>query len=415
LNYQGVFNVTPNPLVTANWNCDINMLPDCAVPGAYTTTDNAGHDSASNAWNEALGASAAGCSAMLTQLFERWRLGYMSITCYQDGPDLANQGTCCAAQFPWTPEVILNPSAGDATPDSFATIAHAVRYPRMPTFSELEKMPNAYFGRSREGCYMPLKLDYTHQRWRTAYDRVYQASSWTSDGEAGYRIPFTTTGSVYPYPDAGLTALHADSTGHIHWVGDPLPPLLQDNHGQVSFQNLAPTTRITVYWRVGIEAQVRPSSAFASFLKLSPPYDATAITEYYQVARELKDAFPADYNDLGKLWDVIKGAAMSLAPAISSLGPIGRTIGTMIPLGVTAIDGLRSATSGKSNPRDKQSAAHVEAAKQAQQLVDAGVQLGMRNPGRRQQQNARKMKGNQTSTKRGGKLSVQRPIVDYSI
>jgi hypothetical protein len=48
-----------------------------------------------------------------------------------------------------------------------------------------------------------------------------------------------------------------------------------------------------------------------------------ALDAYYAISRELKDAYPADYNDLGKIWDVIKKAAVNTLPLLRHVPYVG--------------------------------------------------------------------------------------------
>jgi hypothetical protein len=85
--------------------------------------------------------------------------------------------------------------------------------------------------------------------------------------------------------------------------------------------------------------QVSPSSTLSPQLKLSPPYDPVALTTYFSVVRELKDAYPADYNTTGKLWGVLKQALNSLDPVISVM-PGNKVIKPLVTAGVQAGDVL---------------------------------------------------------------------------
>jgi len=100
-------------------------------------------------------------------------------------------------------------------------------------------------------------------------------------------------------------------------------------------------------WRVGFEIQANPSSSLSPYLHLSPAYDPVAIADYFRISRELKDAYPADYNDLGKLWDVIKRVASFALPVISGMGPIGAMIGTAGGGLISGVDAIRGAVAAR--------------------------------------------------------------------
>lgn len=84
------------------------------------------------------------------------------------------------------------------------------------------------------------------------------------------------------------------------------------------------------YYRGGWEYQVAPSTTLVSFAKTSPVYDPQALATYFKISRELKDGYPADYNDLGKILDVIKGAAKTVLPIASSVFPVLRPVSALV-------------------------------------------------------------------------------------
>jgi hypothetical protein len=58
-------------------------------------------------------------------------------------------------------------------------------------------------------------------------------------------------------------------------------------------------------------------------------YDCRALDTYFAIARELKDAYPADYNDLGKIWDIISRVGKKVLPVLKVMpGPIAQGIAT---------------------------------------------------------------------------------------
>lgn len=56
----------------------------------------------------------------------------------------------------------------------------------------------------------------------------------------------------------------------------------------------------------------------SSFAQTSPEHDPVALGAYYAISRQLKDAYPADYNDLGKIVRTIADVA---GPALSTIFP----------------------------------------------------------------------------------------------
>jgi hypothetical protein len=67
---------------------------------------------------------------------------------------------------------------------------------------------------------------------------------------------------------------------------------------------------------------------------MSPETDQMAIDSYFRVVRCLKDAYPASYNDIGKLWDTISGIAKQALPYINAVAPqVGNVAGRVLRLG----------------------------------------------------------------------------------
>jgi len=269
-----------------------------------------------------------------------------------------------------------------------------------PSFERIQGMPNAYIGRSKDGLYMPMKLDQKVFKWRDLSSDFLQANS-------GYYEPLnqggmqdhtalqmtiahanvgTDSSGFYPFVDwwdayAGIYTettslgksdshkgsdvrdvdfysgtpvkprvcspelaaklklgkmwipsreaptgdLRDQARARVHdpgdvstaLVGDPVPEFCNGQWGDISFRNMSVATSLVVYIRVGFEVQVRPQSSLAPYLKLSPAYDAQALDAYFMISRELKDAFPASYNDANKIWSVISSVAKAVAPVLS--------------------------------------------------------------------------------------------------
>jgi hypothetical protein len=198
MNYQAVHTVRPADGATGTWMLDGQLIPNPFSFGAVHYTDNVGTH-----FQEFLNTQIPGAthperlSAFLSN-FTRWRLAYASVTIYQDGPDLANQGTVVACQKPVSP---LRLSVSQSNLDGlfhgalgFHNMFH-MEATDLPFFEYSQAMPNSYFGRSREGLYMPLKLTRTCQNWKSARDLVYQCN-------AGSVSPYTniSTGGVLNIP-----------------------------------------------------------------------------------------------------------------------------------------------------------------------------------------------------------------------
>jgi hypothetical protein len=353
----------------------------------------------------------------------------MSVTIYQDGPDLANQGTVAAAQIPTKPRLWCASYSYD-----YGTEPHTYGHALPPAFTyaasdkqtldSIVRYPNAYIGQSKAGIYMPLKLSQNHQVWHGMTDLLTDATYGSFSGATAITTfvspPTVFTSDIvcpakWPYGDEseGLNSdphIGHNSLSFLDTGGDtPMrEPVLtgtlrcspcNENWGFCCFRNMATTTRLVAYFRAQFEVRVSPTSTLSTFIHLPPKYDPVALSAYFSIARELKDAYPSDYNDLGKLWSVIKNAAKHTMNVLSAVPPFGGVVGKVgeylfphseefgkpvafvekarTPASRTAKfiagKGLKKTSSGpgsgKLNPRDKPSAAAVDAAQRPRMEV----------------------------------------------
>lgn len=353
MNYQAVLTIAPTPGSATPWSFEASLLPhpvNFMVADVYDSVVPAG--TYYNCPNTQIAASAVTHDARYQAfrgMFQRWRLCYMSVTCYQDGPDLANQGTLCVSQPPVRPKkvyVTSYPVGGTAWVQAeFATEGYSTE--DFPNYTTSQSMPSAYLGRSKDGAYVPLKLTETCQDWVSESDSVY-CSNLTIQNLAlaeFYQIPSTNPGQVWPHVD--LVPRYTNVGGGNVFNGKLTSPMLSGCFAHISGRNLSNQTSFTFYVRCGIEGQVHPSSALAPQLKLSPPADDLALEAYFAISRELKDAYPANYNDLGKLWDTISSVAKNVLPYIPTLGPLTQSAKLGGQAIVTAGDALRARRKAK--------------------------------------------------------------------
>lgn len=365
----------------------------------------------------------SGAVANISAWFERWRLIYAGLSCYQDGPALSNQGTVASCQVPMeTTEFHAFPSFTTGTSTNVATsfctskVCSAYQANDLPSYERSQAMPNAFFGESKNGVYLPLRLGSNHQVWRSAKQLTHYVCAPDESTAAGFfpQVPFniglhttaampnyifpavTANDAVIRWPvvttagDADVLLGHAphpalrsfawdlddDSDAARITRADPrtlMMPQLAENVGHLSFRNLAVATGLQLYFRVGIEAQCPLGSPYVPYLKVAPEYDQTAVEMYYKVSRELKDAYPVEFNDLGKLWDVIKNAVRVVSGGLSFVpGPVGMIAGGINRL-VTP-SGVTLTSPPNPSPADKPPAAALERA----QKVAASVSVAPR-------------------------------------
>jgi len=193
---------------------------------------------------------------------------------------------------------------------------------------------------------MPLKLTRTHQQWHSRHDEeVFLTTIPTSQEDENVSIvilPKISTYTDFPVPFIKSASMQDDGTVE----GVAMPAMGNDFFGNINFKNLATTTSLKLYFRAGFEIQCLPGSVMSPHLKLSPPADDRALTTYFAIARELKDAYPADFNDLGEIWDVISNVADKVLPLVSGFGAPGAVIGGIGGAIKGLGDTIRAATRG---------------------------------------------------------------------
>lgn len=331
------------------------------------------------------------CSAFATQA-EKYRLAYWGVTGYLDAPALSNQGTVVAAQYPLesrrmyafagNPDITRQPmvrgkaAAAQSGPDSVVGLSPDsvgsevqvfVQEPR--AFDMLQSMPNSYMGLAKDGFYAPGRLMPAAYKWRNAQDRTMvmgfsDAINYAGPNGAGIGIALLpATG------DAGapcfVTGVSQAGAGGL-WTRR-----CQDGVIEVCGRNLSGAANVTLFFRYGFEMQVLPGSSISAFQHLAPKYDAVSLQAVSAIQRELKDAYPSEYNDLSKLLGVIRDA-LSVVP--HPIAQVLSTVAGVVSGGVGLLSKLRSEpgrdkdtsrATGKTNVRDKPPAAVVEAANAA--------------------------------------------------
>jgi len=397
-NWQQQVTVPAPPDATSSatsWDAKIYFTDDPAYWGFIETSPNAGNGSTYSVVNAAMatmGAITATTDAITSATkgvcdsFTRWRRAYAGLTGYLVAPQLSNQGTITAAQYMVRPTVLGSPCRTAGSADAKATktggagavnaggnariLAHpliAYRSTDLYDYDTLQGMPNAFVGQARDGFYMPLKLDSNHAAWHTRSDLVYDGSRYDVVGDEWVNptldVHTTEMGGAglynqvaNPYSGDGATVFH----GWPHLL--PCTSIT----GAIIFKGLSMEASLLLQYRMGYECACLPGTIFAPYLKLAPVWDPAAVQSYFAIARELKDAYPADYNDLGKLWDVIKGAARVALPFIrpvlgQGLGSLARLVAGSPKASVPAA----VSTGGKTSKMDKPSAASVERAEKA--------------------------------------------------
>jgi len=232
---------------------------------------------------------------------------YAGLTMLQDGAALTDQGSIAACQFT-LPSERFNVSFENSTP-KWVGVDHVESFysDSVPTFNQTVNTSTCYQGPSKAGVYMPLRLTEDAMRWKSWRDCIRlgpdQHGYLYPNGQV--QIPTTTNTTTFPFYgyEAYWVLANGSATG-----GGVFPPLDQTTCGVVSWQNVSVNTTFTLHFRYGYEFRVLLGSRYSPLAVPSPSYDPIALNTYFEISRKLKDAYPSEYNSLGKLWTVIKTA-----------------------------------------------------------------------------------------------------------
>lgn len=387
--YQQTFKVQAPPSSGATWSMDVNLIPDAIHllnwDAFHTEGLSLARGAELNQYLDGVTYSEKFASFMKLKIV-RHRLMFYGLTVTQDAPALSNQGTVVACQHAVTPDLfnICSTASPAVIPQASQKSApgapyfhpfsskHMRQYPAatMTSYQRAMSMPNALVGQARDGVYMPLRMTQTSQEWARLSDLAFVAPqnyNGAGDyyGDPDYRV-YTSqelpTNPVYTPPYISARSVYITDAGVPY--GDLLYKPLNADWGYIGFRDLDKSASLSFTLRVGIEAEVLPGSILSPYQKSSPEYDPQALQAYFHISRQLKDAYPASYNDLSKLWGVIKGAATAALPALGAFGPYGQMAQFAIPAAIGVVDKLSSAyrkTGGKAKP----SAATLEATQKA--------------------------------------------------
>lgn len=306
--------LNPLPANPGNWDADLFIFPHPYLLGAVKTTDAAG----TVAWSPILNNQITGVTVedkciTLQGMCQRYRLAYLGVTGYLNCSATSNNGLLACAQYMQTP---VMETAYITDKLSVAPVAQSVSYnmrsrllegwnDEARSFEQLQNMPNSYFGSARDGVYAPFRLSEVCQDWVNASDTILHDNypSTLKDAELQHYVDDVSTIDG-PY---GLEGWQRDSNARA-MSGWMLHRRADEGVIQISVRQIASDASFALYFRTGYEMQVMPGTPLVSFLKTSPVYDEVALTTYYLISREMKDAYPADFNDLGKLLEVIASA-----------------------------------------------------------------------------------------------------------
>lgn len=275
--------------------------------------------------------------ANLMTVAEEWRLTSMSVTIHLDANATKDSGTIVAAHVPVKPNLLnysVTTGAGTvlgAYPAVWFDADATGKGADAPTYDQLLQMPRAYQSNLRTGLYMPLKLSNTSQHWHSRREvcKLTLGSQWSglttiNSGNCPY---LNNTTKVPTWPNWDVTpATRQVSDSNLG--GGLMSGFLGDNFGRIIVKNVDPSSAVVIKIKCGLELKVQPTSPQAVHLQKAPALDPVAIGSYFQIIRQLPDAYPADYNDGGKILGLISKAIKFLQPVLPFVPGVGGLLST---------------------------------------------------------------------------------------
>jgi len=337
-------------LLTNKWDCAI-ISPDmveCAAilfmkPNGVTWAD----------WNGTLGNDYPGNAAWafkalrfdqfpegsgIADVAESWRVSHRGITMHLDAADINNTGMVYSQQWPETWEVVNNkvPVTGGVT---FGRVISKVG-PWEPK-DQTQRSGATYETNAFNGVY---NIQYPDQQtgmiqYKGQEDWIVQDSD--KPANSGLTNSLAGGGVWYPTPNNATletTPAHGLGVQTFGYKGGFTAGLIYFEGMPGAGNGVAPAANLVLKVRQGVELVPRPDSPLAPFSVSPVPFNPGALEFVTHVSQSAAMAYPADYNDLSKIWGAIKkgmkeygmplvqGVADAGIPVISDVARIGQGI-----------------------------------------------------------------------------------------
>jgi hypothetical protein len=312
--YAGSYQINAPAGAVGAWNFDVYFFPHPYMLGAVYSYDTA---SAHTAWtpivNLQIGSAPGTAYTAFNSLCEQYRMAYYGVTGYHDSSATANQGICAVTQYSATPATLT------LSWDAATTINLCEGWvDQTRTMASLQNQPSAYLGNARDGFYAPMKLTNSFKTWVNTRDvrgqinaNAFAAGVFDSTFTDGRLSLPVVASQNYPYAQVYGTWWDTPNTKYML-----CHQRMDHNQIQASVRNLDLTASYTFYIRMGMEMHVLPGTILTPQQKLSPALDEMALDSYWAISRDMKDAYPADFNDLGTIIYQIASIAADVIPAI---------------------------------------------------------------------------------------------------
>jgi len=248
----------------------------------------------------------------LAALTETFRSVFKGITVDLQAADLNNAGTVWAGQLASKPLY----ESGGIVPSVGYTVP-------LDEDSLVQQIAGFYQAEAKNGVYLPLKY-------------VDPRIPYSTPLEVGETKPADGEPAIPTYPaialiEGGATTtellvrLSSDNTKYLTATGSDLMQT-----GVILFRGMYPGASLQARGKTGLEAVPNVGSSWSPFLESTAMFDPTALKTAARVAQVLPLAYPADYNSLGKIWNVIRSALQKVVPWVGTVGKIAGSLG--VPL-----------------------------------------------------------------------------------
>jgi hypothetical protein len=333
MDYESVIPIQRPQAGTQAWKAIINVLPHPVQPVSFYTVDLTGAWNVGGVVNPTLVKGALSYSDItynFTRLCNAYRMMYCGVTVDLDASAATDSGSVVGGQFPL--EVQRFNYARPTSPGNNIAYAHILSAAYSSNFPDqsISQLPGAYMGLAKHGAYMPIKLD-PYAPWvsTSMVEHIVEATNGVQQPATPvylrqFSLPTAapTTGTCFPFYGS---AYYGNVTPVPCWSytdnsanGDIFVPLQQHNLGHLVFYNLNPAANLTIKVRWGVEMRVEPVSTLAPAMQPSAVHDPLAMLAYSDVAGGLPWAYPSEYNEKGKILEVIRKVWSTLRPMIST-------------------------------------------------------------------------------------------------
>jgi hypothetical protein len=356
VNYMSTFIISapPTQASTATWDVVISLWhhPYCFGKAYAVGTDALGAPIYATTFflNQQIGGANMKDAAIgLSQLTDFYRGTFAGHTTTLTAPALSNQGTVTATQFTVQPNIVT-PQLAMTSPVCAGVKDHrdspnipanimmrpAAIYPNLWgaarfNFSALQGTSGAFTAEARAGTYSPHKLDqetFTYKSSKCTSSQFTMVDELTNFPVPVAWVPQTLMDlkPIHPFADDFLIGTQT-TTGYA--VHEPC----SHNMSIVYYRGLSAAGTVTVTTRQGFEFLVPTTSTLLPSVTRAMSYDTKAIDAYFAISREMNCAYPAEYNFLGLLWNVVSGIGKAVLPKLlPALGGIlGSAVGKNIP------------------------------------------------------------------------------------